>query len=60
MIDLYGVRNPDAKGRGAGIPHPGIIVVDREGRVVSKLFYESYRPRHGVDEVLAAANAIGR
>ncbi len=38
-----------------GIPHPGIIVVDRDGRVVGKLFLEDYSSR--VDSTAALAFA---
>jgi peroxiredoxin len=38
-----------------GIPHPGIIVVDSDGRVVGKLFLEDYSSR--VDSAAALAFA---
>jgi peroxiredoxin len=38
-----------------GIPHPGIIVVDSDGRVVGKLFLEDYSSR--VDSTAALAFA---
>jgi peroxiredoxin len=43
-----------------GIPHPGIIVVDSEGRVVGKLFLEDYSSRVDATAALAfAKNALG-
>lgn len=38
-----------------GIPHPGIIVIDSNSRVVGKLFLEAYSSR--VDSVAALAFA---
>ena len=43
-----------------GIPHPGMIVIDRDGKVVGKLFVEAYSKR--VDSVAAltfAREALG-
>jgi peroxiredoxin len=43
-----------------GIPHPGIIVVDSDGRVVGKLFLEDYSSRVDATAALAfAKNALG-
>lgn len=40
-----------------GIPHPGMIVVNREGKVVGKLFLEAYSSRVGAAAALAFAKA---
>ena len=54
-IDAYALRNEKARGRTAGIPHPGTILVDRAGVVRARLFHEGYQRRHGPDDILAAA-----
>lgn len=58
VIDTYGLRNPTAKGRLAGIPYPGTILLDSKGIVRAKLFLEGYRDRHGPTELLKAAAKI--
>ena len=40
-----------------GIPHPGMIVVDPQGRVVGKLFLEAYSSRVGAVAALTFAKA---
>jgi peroxiredoxin len=43
-----------------GIPHPGMIVIDPQGRVVGKLFLEAYSTRVDSTATLAfAMNALG-
>ena len=56
-IDAYGVRNREATGRTAGIPHPGFFLIDREGVVRGRLFGEGYRERPTPEELLEAAAA---
>ena len=55
-IDAYGIRNLEAQGRQAGIPYPGFFVVDPDGRVRARLFYQGYVPRHDPDELIAVAS----
>ncbi len=45
LIRKLGILNEEAAGRVAGIPHPGVMVLDTDGRVTEKHFYESYRER---------------
>ena len=43
-----------------GIPHPGMIVIDRDGKVVGKLFLEAYSKRVDAPAALAfAREALG-
>lgn len=43
-----------------GIPHPGAIVIDADGKVVGKLFLSSYRSRVESSAILAfARDALG-
>lgn len=58
VIDAYGVRNHEAKGRGAGIPHPVIFIVDRQGVIRAKLGREGYRTRPESAEIIAAARTL--
>ena len=52
VIDAYGLRN---EGRRDGIPHPGTVVIGKDGMVVAKLFHEGYRKRHLSTEIIKAA-----
>jgi len=45
VIRSLGILNEDAPPPVAGIPHPGVFVLDEEGRIASKHFYASYRER---------------
>lgn len=58
VIDAYGIRNHEAKGRGAGIPHPVLFIVDRQGVIRAKLGRENYRARPESAEIIAAAKAL--
>lgn len=58
VIDAYGIRNHEAKGRGAGIPHPVLFIVDQKGVIRAKLGREGYRTRPESAEILAAAKAL--
>ena len=40
-----------------GIPHPGIFVIDRQGRIVGKIFVQGYEKRVDADSVLAYAQS---
>jgi peroxiredoxin len=55
VIEAFGVRNREADGtRIAGVPYPGVFLIDRAGVIRAKLFYEGYRQRHHSDQILAA------
>ncbi len=58
-IDAYGVRNKetDPGSRQDGIPHPGTILVDKNGVVRAKLFYSVLR-RHTPAEIIEAAEKV--
>jgi hypothetical protein len=45
VIRRLGLLNEDAPERVAGIPHPGVVVLDNAGIVVERHFYDSYRER---------------
>ncbi len=45
VIRALGLLNEQAAEQVAGIPHPGTFVLDGDGTVRSKHFYESYRER---------------
>lgn len=60
IIDAFGIRNENQKpgSSGYGIPNPGIMVFDNNGRLVAKFAEKSYRKRPKVDDVLAAVDAL--
>jgi len=41
-----------------GIPHPGIMLVDPDGRIVEKFAEENYRERPVLEDVIEAARAL--
>src|SRR4029453_19068955 len=57
-IIAYGLLNKEAKGRQEGIPYPGTMIVDKDGVIRAKLFYEGYAKRHTADEIIKAAMGI--
>lgn len=61
MIRAFGLLNEEFEpGHGAyGVPHPGSLVIDPEGRVVEKYFEEGYQPRRTAASVLLHAGDAG-
>jgi peroxiredoxin len=57
-IDAYGIRNHEARGKGLGIPHPAIFVVDEAGKIRAKLMEESYRDRPSSEAIQAALKSL--
>jgi peroxiredoxin len=57
-IDAYGVRNREAEGRAKGIPYPVTFLVDKQGVIRAKLFYEGYTKRHTSLELIQAAKGL--
>lgn len=54
-IEAFGIRNKEAKGsRIDGVPYPGTFVIDSEGVVREKLFYEGYKARHQAKDIAKA------
>ncbi len=55
-IGAYGVLNTEYEpgDSGYGIPYPGILYVDREGKVLLKFAVPGYRQRPPLDAVLEA------
>lgn len=58
VIDAYGIRNTEAKGRSAGIPHPVVFVIDRAGLIRAKLMRDNYRDRPESAEIIASARGL--
>jgi peroxiredoxin len=57
-IDAYGIRNHEATGRAAGIPHPTLFIVDRQGVIRAKLMRDGYKERPEPAELIAAAKKV--
>ena len=53
VIDRYGVFNPDDSQRRA-IPHPTVLVIDKQGVVRWKFIEIDYRIRPTNEDILAA------
>ncbi|MCP5180708.1 MAG: redoxin domain-containing protein [Pseudomonadales bacterium] len=61
-VNALGVRNEDyAPGHSAyGIPHPGILFLAPDGRVLHRFAVPGYRQRPPLDDVLALVRSTGR
>ncbi len=57
-IDAYGIRNHEARGKGLGVPHPAIFIVDADGEIRAKLMEESYRDRPSREAIQAALEGL--
>lgn len=44
-----------SRGRLKGVPHPGTIIIGKDGKIIAKLAHDGYRKRHTSDEIIAAA-----
>ena len=58
IIDAYGIRNAEAKGKAEGVPHPVVFIVDRAGVIRAKLMRDGYRDRPESAEIIAAAKGL--
>lgn len=58
VIDAYGIRNQEATGRGVGIPHPVVFILDQQGTIRVKLMRDGYRTRPESAEIIAAVESI--
>ena len=58
IIDAYGIRNAEAKGKAEGVPHPVVFIVDRAGVIRAKLMRHGYRERPESAEIIAAAKGL--
>ncbi len=58
VIRAYELLNKEAKGKAAGVPYPGTLVVDRAGVLRAKLFVDGYARRHTTAELLKAAAGL--
>ncbi|BET68214.1 peroxiredoxin-like family protein [Opitutales bacterium ASA1] len=57
-IDAFGIRNHEAKGKGVGVPHPAVFLVDSKGTITAKLMHEGHRTRPTPGDILAAAHGM--
>ena len=58
IIDAYGIRNAEAKGKAEGVPPPVVFIVDRAGVIRAKLMRAGYRDRPESAEIIAAAKGL--
>ncbi len=53
VIDRYGIFNPK-ESRGRAVPHPTVLVIDKEGVVHWKFIEIDYRIRPANEDILTA------
>ncbi|MBL9190150.1 MAG: peroxiredoxin family protein [Opitutaceae bacterium] len=58
VIDAYGIRNTEAKGKAAGVAHPVVFIVDGKGVIRAKLGRDGYKDRPESAEIIAAAKGL--
>lgn len=58
VIDAYGIRNEEAKGRAEGIPHPTVFILDQKGTIRVKLMRDGYRERPEAAEIIAGVQSL--
>jgi peroxiredoxin len=57
-IKAFRLINAKAKGKAAGVPHPGTVILDRHGTIRAKLFFDGHRKRHAPADILKAVSEI--
>jgi len=57
-IEAYGLLNKEVSGKFEGIPYPGTMIVDKEGLIRVKLFFEGYAKRHTAEDIVKAVKGI--
>jgi peroxiredoxin Q/BCP len=57
-IDAFGLRNKEAKGKQEGIPYPGTMILDKDGVIRAKLFFDGFVARHAAADIIKAAKEI--
>ena len=57
-IKAYGLLNKEVTGKFEGIPYPGTMIVDKEGDIRAKLFFEGYAKRHAAEDIIKSVKEI--
>jgi peroxiredoxin Q/BCP len=57
VIKAFGVLNEGAKGRQAGVPHPGTYLIGKDGKVKA-ILEGTVRRRHTTQELINAAKKL--
>ena len=57
-IEAYGLLNKEAKGKSEGVPYPGTMILDKDGVIRAKLFFDGFAARHKPEEIVKAAKEI--
>ena len=57
-IVAYGLLNKEAKGKFEGIPYPGTMIVDQDGVIRAKLFFDGFVKRHTAGDIIKAAKGV--
>ena len=57
-IEAYGLLNKEAKGKQEGVPYPGTMILDKEGVIRAKLFFDGVIARHAAADMIKAAKEI--
>lgn len=59
IIDAFGIRNPAFDGQDfAGVPHPAVYVLDKNGKIAWLKINEDYRQRPSNEDIRAALAAL--
>ncbi len=64
VVDGFDLRNKEMKGKKIGsieldgIPYPGTFLLDKDGVVRGKLFFDGYKDRHTPDALVEAVDKL--
>ena len=64
VIDALGIRNKAMDGKKfgpnnlEGVPHPGTIVLDKDGVILGKLFVTKYQERHETEDFIELVKKV--
>lgn len=63
-IAAFGLANKEMAGKKFGkvsldgIPYPGTLLLDKQGVIRAKLFFDGYRERHAANDIIKAAAEV--
>jgi len=53
-IQAFHLMNAEAQGIAEGVPFPGTVILDHQGTIRAKLFFDGYSKRHVPQDILKA------
>jgi peroxiredoxin len=57
-IEAFGILNNEGKGKGKGLPNPGVFIIDQKGIIRAKLFHPGYMERAKPADIIQAFKQV--